>query len=220
MGLEIFREKVAELKNSEFETQTIFTNDSIPEIPEEIEFEDIFINRRQRFASQGLIDNLEICVSKEVSTALGLWILACYFQKNYETYTLFINDSESKISKIIIEPVNSHINIEVSLEKFCWTAQSVESFSQNAKPYFGEKILMTVTNDQNEVFNLEQFYECDVLTGFGKLGGGLLAAEFFLNFGLEKSDVNYEHIRHSLQPPNLADKHSCESRVMLLPTKK
>lgn len=227
MNLDIFRDEAIKLKDLDFGAKTDFTTDSFPNIPKSLTTNEIIIDLRQRFVSYGLIDNLIIHLSKENSIAFGLWILGCYFQQNYELYTLTITNENSAIKEIWIDfrgdrffDGNDHKyflnnqNPQVTLDKFCWTADSVENFDLNSF-YFNQKISFYVTNSVEKYFNMEQFYERDILIGFGNIGGGLLAAEFFLNFGLTKSNVNYEYIKYEFGL-NLADENSCEIRAELI----
>lgn len=227
MNLDIFRDKAHKFKGLDFGAKTDFTADSFPNIPKSLTTNEIIIDLRQRFVSYGLIDNLMVRLSKETSIAFGLWILGCYFQQNYELYTLKITNENSAIKEIWIDfrsdrffDVNNqeyflnNQNPQVTLDKFCWTADSVENFDLNSF-YLNQKISLFVTNSVEEYFNMEQFYERDILKGFGNIGGGLLAAEFFLNFGLTKSNVNYEYIKYKFGL-NLADENSCEIRAELI----
>lgn len=227
MNLDIFRDKADKLKDLDFGAKTEFTSDSFPEIPQSLTTNQIIIHLRQRFVSNGLIDNLIVYLSKENSIVFGLWILGCYFQHNYELYTLKLTNENSAIKEIWIdfrgdrffnvsnqEYFSNNQNPQVNLDKFCWTADSVENFDLNSF-YFNQKISFYVTNSVEEYFNMEQFYERDILIGFGNIGGGLLGAEFFLNFGLTKSNVNYEYIKYECGL-NLADENSCEIRAELI----
>lgn len=227
MNLDIFRDKAEKLKDLDFGAKTEFTSASLPEVPKSLTTNQIIIDLRQRFVSYGLIDNLIVHLSKGNSIAFGLWILGCYFQKKYERYTLKITNDNSAIKEIWIDfrgnkffDVNNqkyfsiNQNPQVTLDKFCWTADSVEHFDHNSF-YFNQKISLYVTNSVEEYLNMEQFYERDILLGFGSIGGGLLAAEFFLNFGLTKSNVNYEYIKYEFALSR-ADENSCEIRAEVL----
>lgn len=230
MSFEIFKNKVSEIKEIDFGTKIIFDSNSFPDIPEFITTNDVFIELRRRFVSNGLTDNLIIHLSKVDSISFGLWILGSYFQKTHKKYTLKLSNEKSVIKEVWIDFrgdkfieaesdtqffVNDQ-NIQVTLNKFVWTADSVEDLVDNCAFYFDQKISLYVTNDIEEYFNMERFYERDVLIGFGEVGAGCLAAEFFLNLGLEKSDVNYDYIKYEFRVPSLADESSCEIRAEII----
>lgn len=233
MFFDIFEDKIKELKKIDFGAKVEFAPDSFPLIPETISDANIYIDLRQRFVSYGLIDNLIVHLSKDSSIAFGLWILAAYFQRKYDKYVLRLNNENSAIKEVRIDfrgdkvftvdaggaPDASFQNnrrIHVGLNKFVWTADSVETFASHRAPGFYGKISLYVTNAVEDYFTMEQFNERDVLIGFGEIGGGCLAAEFFLNFGLEKSDVNYEYIKYQYSAQSLADENSCEIRAELI----
>jgi hypothetical protein len=234
MYLSVFEDRIKELGKIDFGAKFEFSPDYFPPIPETITDADIYIELRQRFVSYGLIDNLIVHLSKDSSIAFGLWILAAYFQGKYDKYVLRLENENSAIKEVWIDFRGDKVftagaaepsfvdnrRIRVRLDKFVWTADSVETFAQNRSPYFNQKISLCVTNTVEDYFTMEQFYQRDVLIGFGEIGGGCLAVEFFLNFGLEKSNVNYEYIKYQYAARNLADENSCEIRAELTGAKR
>lgn len=226
MNLEIFNEKIEKIKEIEFGTRIDFDISSFPTVPEFINSDRIKIQLRQRFVSFGLIDNVIIHLTKKDSIALGLWILGACFQRKFEKYILQLENEDSSIQEIWIDfrpnttadkkIILDNPQIEKTLKKFVWTADSVEDFTRSTSFYNQQKISVYVTNSVEDYFTIEQFYERNILIGFGDIGGGCLAAEFFLNLGLEKSDVTYEYIKYQYAPRNLACKNSCEIRAELI----
>jgi hypothetical protein len=228
MNLEIFNAKIEKIKGIEFGTRIDFDINSFPHIPEIIKSNRIKVHLRQRFTSFGLIDNVIISITKNDSIALGLWILGSYFQKKFDKYILQLDDDDSLIREIWIDcrpnmtadkkMILDNPVIDTTLKKFVWTAISVEDLVRSAPVDNNQKISLYVTNSEEDYFTMEQFYKRDILIGFGGIVGGCLAAEFFLNLGLDKSDVNYEYIKYEYLAQNLACESSCEARVELIHT--
>lgn len=221
MNFTVFKELVSHIEELSFGDKVEILNDLLPTISEITYDKQIFIETRQRFASNGLIDNLIIHLSKKSSIGLGLWILAAYFQRNYEIYLLRLENCESKVKEIRIhfnQSKNPFVSRQpkVNLEKFDWTATNVEDFVAEAKFYFGHKIEIILTNETGDFYTIEQFNARDILTGFGEIGGGILMAEFFLNLGLMPSQVNYEYIKYELANRILANEKSCEFRAEII----
>lgn len=225
MNLEIFNEMIEKIKGIEFETQIDFDISSFPEIPENIKTDQIKILLRQRFVRFGLIDNVIIQLTKKDSIALGLWILGTCFQKKFDKYVLHIDSEGSSIKEIWIdfrpkmapkgEIILDNPHIQKTLKKFVWNANSVEDFTRSTSLYNQQKTSIFVTNPLEDWFTLDQFYKRDILVGFGKIEGVCIAAEFFLNLGLDKSYVNYAYIKYEYAP-NIACENSCEIRAELI----
>ncbi len=225
MNLEIFNEKIEKIKEIEFGTKTDFDISSFPIVPEFINSDRIKIQLRQRFVRSGLIDNVIIQLTKKDSIALGLWIMGACFQKKFEKYILQLENEDSSIREIWIDfrpnrtddknIVLDNPQIQKTLKKFVWTADSVEDFIRSASLSNQQKISVYVTNSLEDWFTIDQFYKRDILLGFGDIDGGCIAAEFFLNLGLDKSDVNYEYINYEYTP-RLARENSCEIRAELV----
>lgn len=226
MNLELFSEKFNDLQNLDFGAKTEFNPGEFPVIPNTIFADNISFRNVQRFVSNGLKDYVLCDLSKPDSQAFGLWILGSYFQQKHEVYKLFITREDSEIEQVWIDfrwhkiphpgnPAYTFVYespIDVSLEKFTWVADKVENLQVNEAFHFNQKISLLLSSESGETLNLKQFNSRNVLIGFGRLGGGLLAAEFFLNLGLQVSDVNYEYISHDFYE-KLADEESCNFRA-------
>lgn len=210
-----FSEQREEIQSRRFGETYTFLKKSLSEIPQILETTGINTQVRQRFVAFGLIDNVVVSLSKEKSAELGLWILATAFQQNFERYVLKINDDTSVIKEIWVE-YDLTSPLKLNLERFVWNPTSPNVFVGNSAFQKNTKMSVNVTNFEDDWITLEQFYARDVLVGFGGVEESCLAAEFFRNFSLEKSDLNYETLYHLDEMQNLCDKNSCELRVELI----
>lgn len=217
MNLDKFNDFTNEFSESKFGTKIVFTPNILPNINEITTSDNIFIKLRQRYIRSGQIDNLIVSLSKKESLALGFWILSANFQRKYNKYILKLNHNNSSIKEIWLTFEN-YSTVQVGLQKFIWRTSSPEEFVENCQFYLNQKISIHVTNKEEDWITIEEFYNRDVLKIFGEIGSSCLMAEFFLNLGLNVSDVNYEYIKHKDQKKNLADEDSCEIRAELFDT--
>lgn len=226
MALNILSDLVDNVKDLDFGTGYTFEVESFPEIPQYFSLNETWFELRQRFETIGLVDNLIIHLPKEESLAFGMWILGACFQKKFKRYFLQTRIPDSAIKEVWIDlgiddSHNSHPDLSTSLQavelnKFNWTARNVEDFAEIQRSSSSPKILMFVTNSAEDVFTMQHFQERDILVFRGDYSEARIIAEFFLNFGLSSSDVNYEYIKYEISGGNLASAESCELRAELI----
>jgi hypothetical protein len=191
-----------------------FTPDIFTEIPELVCSDEISAVNRNRFVSFGLIDNVVLTVSEESSFLLGQWIMGCFFQKNYPHYTIQLTGKKRGLEYIRLV-VAEEWYVRKSLDMFSWNPKNSEQFLYGVTLQRHREMGFRVTNLEDDWFTMEHFHERNVLTGFDGIEGGLLAAEFFLNFGANKEQINYDVLYHLGEPPHIAKDWSCEMRVEL-----
>jgi hypothetical protein len=221
MSLGIFATLIDQIEKFEFGEKVEFTSNSLPLIPELIEDHEIYIESRQRFTSNGLIDNIIIYLTKKSAIGLGLWILAAYFQRSKGKYILRLENAKTTVREIWIDFTDKtnvfHTSkIIMNLEKFDWIATNVEKFAASHESYFNQNIEVFLSNETENWLSMDEFNARNILIGFGAIGGGISMAEFLLNFGLTPSDINYEYIKYEFSRRSLADESSCEIRAQLV----
>ena len=214
MSLKFLDKKTTEIFKGK-DSKIVFLPDSLPIVPKTTEVDNMTIKLRSRFIKSGQIDNLIVYLTKKESITLGLWILGATFQRKYNRYLLKLTEDNSSIKEIQLRFDEDNSNLLIDLCRFDWTPKSPDQFVKDCSFYLNQKISMRVTNKDEDWFTQEQYQNRDVLIGFGGIGGSCLAAEFFLNMGLEFSNVNYEYIKYEYER-NLANVDSCEMRVELI----
>lgn len=200
-----------EIQESTIGEERKFEFSAFDQIPNEDELIGFCADSRQRYLSNGIIDNLIIEITPETSAKLGLFILLAQAQRTSETYTLNILDQDSDVRQIEIY-IEERCPVNFELTSFSWVPQLVDEFTADPQLYFGHKPHLVLTNESNEWQSAEALTGRDILMGFGSTGGALVVAEFFLNFSLSSSNVNYDYMKYEYAP-SILDETSCEVRV-------
>jgi hypothetical protein len=215
MLLLTFQEALAGLPKSDETEPITFTAADLPVIPDTLVSDGIEIESRQRYTTFGQIDNIVINLDKPHSNALGLWIMAATLQARHLTYELRLTADSSIIREIRINrELDERLGFYSRPEKFIWKPTCLQSFKPVPENYSHQRPTLYVTNAKGEWFSQEEYWNRDLLCGFGPPGGACMLAEFFLNFGLESSNLGYEYIKYEYGM-TIADEQSCEARVVL-----
>jgi len=192
----------------------------LPTVPDFASIEDVSLEIRQRLASNGLIDNCLLHVTRRSSTLLGLWLLA-ELEGPAKTRDLVLDQPTNRlrISRKLFDEDEGVSSTTASrgpagLETIALPDFGDAFFGTRAARVENPAIAYLVSLDGSDVDLMETFEARSVLqfSGFGE--GLLLLAEFFLNFGNTHCSMNYEYIR-SVRGDEIVQVHSCELRVQL-----
>lgn len=208
---DLFREFSEVGFNSE---PVLFSREKFPDLDEVTQCNDLNIVSRQRFVSNGLVDNLIVETNKKTAQIFGLWLLSAVFQRKYSAYRIKLNSSDGvvneikfvlkKTSKIVVEPIS-----------FEWQPCNIEEFVGDNNHYFGDVPRSCLTNSVGEWRSTEEFQARNILEIVSSNGGAIFLAEFFLNIGIRDSNVNYEYLNYEYARNVLSD-DSCEIRVEVI----
>jgi len=205
-----FKFLINEYQNVNPDNGKLIKFDDWDEIPQNIMMSDIRTMNTQRYRDFGIIDHIQLELSNNASTILGLWILGCHYQKKYTHYTLDLTHKNSDVKKIKIKIKKEPI-LNTTLDSFKWFPERIDAFEQPL--YTNKKPHMKLTSDTEELYNNENYQQRDVLEGFGNLNAACALAEFFLNFGHNLSqNTNYEYLKEIFSNDFL-NTSSCEVRV-------
>lgn len=209
---EKFENLLKELSEVNFESKPVlFSRETFFDLEEFSEFGGLDVVSRQRYASNGLIDSLIIQTDRKTAQLFGIWLLAAVFQRKHSIYCLrltsakdFVNEIKLVLenpSKLIVEPVG-----------FEWEPANIEEFVSGYSHYLGDIPCMYLTNNSREWLSNEEYQSRNVIEIVSSIGGAVFLAEFFLNIGIDQSDVNYEYLKYEYAKCLLST-DSCEARV-------
>lgn len=201
---------INEYQNIDADDGKLITFDEWDEIPQNIVINDIRTINTQRYRDFGLIDHIQLELSENSSTLLGLWILGCYYQKKHSHYTIQLTHKSSDVKTIKMN-IAKEPTLNVSLDSLKWFPERIDDIEQpsytNIKPY------MKLSSSEKEMFNTENYSQRDLLEGFGNLSAACALAEFFLNFGHKLSEnTNYDYLKE-IWSRDYLNSNSCEVRV-------
>lgn len=214
--LELFRDQISAYSIEKAGNRVNFSFEYFPEVPEKIFSEYIMIQKRERYLSNGKIDNLVMILNKSSSFALGLLIVAVLFQRKFDLYKLRLLNEQNQIREIWIH-VDQSPKIHSSLSSFCWEPKLGEKTLPSLINYGNPVATIRLTNEEDDWFNEHQFQSRDIVLGFGDVYGSCMIAEFFLNFGLLENNLNYETLNHQDELDNVLSTRSCELRIEIKP---
>jgi hypothetical protein len=220
MLVDQYRERLAALPRTpslggKRKTLVTFDRDNIPAPPDVIQDDLVSIEVRNIHESWGLVDNIVIRLDRTQASALGLWLIAGAVHAPDRTYRLDLLNPSSAIKTVSFIPQRpDYCGVRYTIENFVWRPAELEGWEHESHRYLNQKPRLMVTNAADVYNSRDEYFARDVLSGFGPPGGVCLLAEFFLNFGLESCNLNYDQIKYR-QGPNIADADSCEARVEL-----
>lgn len=192
-----------------------FEAGSFPDLPEVLACPGITIFKRQVFRGHGSNDSVRIVLEREVSTALGLWILGATLQRRHADYVLELTNRDSEVRQLVCRPAAPAVcGVDVREARFLWVPGELSddlSIGHEA-PYLSQCAELQLVNGEDDW--ADALANKQVLRGFGPLGGACKMAAFFLDFGLATQRENYGYIKDDNRS-GLVGMASCEARVEL-----
>lgn len=210
------QKNITELKGFEFqsseERQRKLVSSSFEEIPQKSVCHEINGRLRHRFCVSGLIDNVVLSISQNSATLLGLWLAGISLQLKYPVYRLCLVDSESGINEIWCETASG--KTDSRKEVFEWKSKDSFEFIDDLSGSKCGKLHFSVTNEKHDWITMDEFYQRNILLGFGGIEQTRQMARTFLNLG-SSSELGYVTLKHLEENriAEIADIDSCEFRI-------
>jgi hypothetical protein len=191
--------------------------EDVPDIPAHLDATSLRVKARRRREPYGLIDDLVFEASSMAESSFGLWIACAVLRAEEEVCSLRLDRSEDALHFIRLRrELEAMPFIDNRVLAYRWWPRDLETWLSAPHCHFF---------DQRPTLNLATELEDDLMPGsldrrcVIEINGNdfalLRLAEFFLNFGLTDSDLNYETLGRRPGVGILSDL-SCDIRVQLV----
>lgn len=191
--------------------EVVFRRTDLDPVPERIEGTGLELNKRERFASYGLVDNCILTVSREVSSALGAWMVTCLLQRNSRTYEVTMGTW-----RLRLDLRDRHQLMALGIDEWIWAPRPDLDKRLAELPAEADRPRVVVCNDDDFYRSIDEWNQRDMVSVSGSATAMLSLGGFFLDFGHPSCTLNYEYIKAvGTSAPDLATPSSCEFRVEL-----
>lgn len=190
--------------------------DDLPDIPAQLDAAALRVKARRRAESYGVIDDLVFEASREAASAFGLWIACAVLRAKEDVRSLSLDRSEDALHLVRLRRETEAMPFIVSrVHAYRWWPRDLESWLSAPHCHFLDQrpTLILGTELEGDLMPGSFDRRC-VLEISGNDFALLRLAEFFLNFGLPDSDLNYETLGRRPGLGILSDQ-SCDVRVQL-----
>jgi hypothetical protein len=170
------------------------------------------VEHRGRLEGWGLADDLIIHCSRRDAWNVGLWLVASVLHAPDFEPVLEIGVGSRQIRTLRLSRwMPSDTPFVMSIESYEWRPAEPEEWlrGEPAWAFLDQRARLQLRNSDVSDVGAGCFDRRDELTLSGTDPALLMLAEFLLNFGCSRSDLNYEYINRML------DDISCDARIQL-----
>ncbi len=170
------------------------------------------IEYRGRLEGWGLADDLILHCSRRDAWNLGLWLIACVLHAPDFEPVLDLGDGAERVRRLRLERERPSFRpFAMKIESYGWRPAEPEEWlgRDPAWRFLGQRAQLQLLNSDEFDFAPGSFERRDTLRLCGADPALLMLAEFLLNFGCSRSDLNYQY----LNP--MFDEFSCDARIQL-----